>query len=207
MRRSRYAGEGFEQVGDVRGMLGRSFGTCTDGDCMHKSCKGMLGVMESYGGECLVTDNVEAEFVNFKVTLDSGAVDHVTPSDTAPGYEIKESAASRAGGGFIAANGDHIPNEGQVTLSLEADSMELDSTFQVADITQSLWSVGKICDAGTGHEIHFKKDKAVVIDAVTRRELFSIGRETGGLYKGDLRLRNPRYKGNKGQGDFHRQGR
>ena len=114
--------------------------------------------------------------------------------------------ASRAGGGFIAANGDHIPNEGQVTLSLEAGNVELGSTFQVADITQSLWSVGRMCDAGAGHEVHFKRDQAVIIDAVSRKELFAIGREPGGLYKGDLRLRNPKYKGKVGAQGFQRQG-
>ena len=156
----------------------------------------------------MVTDGEPEEFLNFKVTLDSGAVDHVAPGDSAPGYSISESAASRAGGGFIAANGDHIPNEGQMTLSLEAGSIELDSTFQVADITQTLWIVGRMCDAGTGQEVHFKRDKAVVVDAVTKKELFSISREPGGLYKGDLKLRNPKWKGRTsqaGQG-FQRQG-
>ena len=151
--------------------------------------------MESYGGECLVTDSSQEEFIDFKVTLDSGAVDHVTPQEAAPGYEIRESAASRMGGGFVAANGEHIPNEGQVTLSLEAGSIELDSIFQVADITQSLWSVGRMCDAGSGHEVHFRRDKAIVVDAVTKAELFSIQREPGGLYKGELKLKNPRWKG------------
>ena len=133
-------------------------------------------------------------------------MDHVAPSDTAPGYEIKESASSRAGGGFIAANGDHIPNEGQMTLSLEAGGIELDSTFQVADITQSLWSVGRMCDAGAGHEVHFKRNKAVVVDAVTKAELFAIAREPGGLYKGELKLRNPRFVRKSSEG-FQRPGR
>ena len=153
-----------------------------------------------------MADGGQEEYLSFRVTLDSGAVDHVTPGDAAPGYQVSESAASRAGGGFIAANGDHIPNEGQMTLSLEAGDVELDSTFQVADITQTLWSVGRMCDAGTGQEVHFKRDKAVVVDAVTKKELFSIAREPGGLYKGDLKLRNPKWKGNASK-DFQRQGR
>ena len=130
-----------------------------------------------------------------KITLDSGAVDHVTPQDAAPGYELRESASSRRGGGFVAANGEHIPNEGQVTLSLESGDMGFDSVFQVANITQSLWSVGKMCDAGPGHEVHFKRDKAIVVDATTGNELFSILREPGGLYKGELKLKNPKWRG------------
>ena len=150
----------------------------------------------------MVADGEHEEYLNFKVTLDSGAVDHVTPEDAAPGYEVRESAASRMGGGFIAANGDHIPNQGQVTLSLEANNVELDSTFQVADITQSLWSVGRMCDAGTGQEVHFRRDKAVVVDAITKQELFQIAREPGGLYRGELKLRNPKFKGFPGRAEL-----
>ena len=110
------------------------------------------------------------------------------------------------GGGFIAAKWDHIPNEGQMTLSLEANNVMLDSTFQVAEITQSLWSVGRMCDAGTGQEVHFKRDKAVIVDAQTKSELFTIAREPGGLYKGELKLKNPRYVRRVSEG-FPRPGR
>ena len=205
LRRERLLGEEFEK-GKGEGLLGLGTKKCGDEDCGNTNCRGLVGVMECYGGECLMTEGGESEFLDFKVTLDSGAVDHVTPSDTAPGYEVKESAASRAGGGFIAANGEHIPNEGQVTLCLETGNVEVDSTFQVADITQSLWSVGRMCDAGSGHEVHFKRDQAVVIDALSGKPLFTIGREPGGLYKGDLKLRNPKFKGKGGAQGFQRQG-
>ena len=50
----------------------------------------------------------EGEIV--EAILDSGANVTVTPHHVAGGYEIQESAASRAGVHYAVANGDEIPN-------------------------------------------------------------------------------------------------
>ena len=65
-------------------------------------------------------NNIEEEFP-FEVVLDSGAADHVTDNTDAPGYAIEPSDGSKAGKGFIAANGARIPNRGQMTLSLKTE--------------------------------------------------------------------------------------
>ena len=51
----------------------------------------------------------EKEFLDFEVVLDSGAADHVVDSADTPGYSVQESAGSKAGACFVAANGERIP--------------------------------------------------------------------------------------------------
>ena len=59
------------------------------------------------------------EFLDMEVVLDSGAADHVIDKADAPDYELKESAGSRAGACFVAANGERIPNQGEVQLQMK----------------------------------------------------------------------------------------
>ena len=100
--------------------------------------------------------------IPFEVVLDSGAADHVTDNVDAPGYKVSPSAGSKAGRSFIAANGEKIPNRGQMTLSLRTETgQEIDSTFQVCQTNRPLWSVGKICDSGC--KVVFSAGKAEVI--------------------------------------------
>ena len=90
----------------------------------------------------------QPEFYDFNVVLDSGAAEHVVNSKEAPGYEVRPGAGSKAGGCFIAANGEPIPNKGDVILNLVGnEGSPISSTFQVAAISRPLWSVGRMCDA------------------------------------------------------------
>ena len=61
--------------------------------------------------------------------------------ESAPGYQVHESSASRRGLGFVVGNGERIPNEGQFVLNLDADNGQGSATqractFQVADLTR-----------------------------------------------------------------------
>ena len=77
---------------------------------------------------CTVDDKTEVmnvkdwEDVDIEVTLDSGACRHVMPTEDAPGYDIQDSPGSRRGQNFIVGNGEKVPNEGQVHLSLQTDT-------------------------------------------------------------------------------------
>ena len=62
------------------------------------------------------------ELTPFHVVLDFRAADHVVNSSETPGYEIVQSAGSRAGACFVAANGERIHNREQVNLLLRAGS-------------------------------------------------------------------------------------
>ena len=78
-------------------------------------------------------------------------------STETPGYNIVESAGSKAGACFVAANRERIPNRGQVELRLRAGKIPINSTFQVSKVSKPLWSVGKLRDAGC--KVEFNKDE------------------------------------------------
>ena len=128
------------------------------------------------------------EFLDMEVVLDSGAADHVIDKADAPDYELKESAGSRAGACFVAANGERIPNQGEVQLQLKLGTTPIASTFQVFQISRPLWSVGKICDAG--YTVTFKKDGAEILHVASGAKIGDFSRRQG-LYVGDFKLRNP----------------
>ena len=104
---------------------------------------------------------------SIEVLLDSGCCRHIVPPSEVDGYRVRDSAGSRRGQNFIVGNGEHVPNEGEVHLNLEAntghgDTRPVTSVFQVAELNCSLMSVSQICDHG--YKCVFDKDRAQVID-------------------------------------------
>jgi hypothetical protein len=134
------------------------------------------------------------EFVEVKVVLDSGAGAHVMNKADCPGYEIKESAMTKAGAAFKAANGSTIKNYGEVRVEMvtkdsKGGSHNISLKFEAADVTRALWSVGLICDAGL--DVKFNKSKASVVNA-NGTEVCAFNRENG-LYLATVKIRNPRH--------------
>ena len=87
------------------------------------------------------------EWTCIRSTLDSGCVGHVAPPTLAPEVEIKESAGSRAGQQYSMANGAPVPNLGETTVRfVTADGGTGTQTYQMAQISRPLASVGKSCD-------------------------------------------------------------
>ena len=146
----------------------------------------MAGLLETEAPE--INSLETPEYTPFHVVLDSGAADHVVNSTETPGYDIVESVGSRAGACFVAANGERIPNRGQVDLRLRAGKFPIKSTFQVSKISKPLWSVGKLCDAG--YKVEFDKTEAKIIEKSSGKEIGHFPRSHG-LYIGKLELRNP----------------
>ena len=128
------------------------------------------------------------EYMPFNVVLDSGAADHVVDQAEAPGYQLHESAGSKSGSCFIAANGERIPNRGEVKLEMKAGTIRINSTFQISKISKPLWSVGKLCDAG--YKVEFNKDVAIVTHAASGKRICDFKRSQG-LYVGAFQLKNP----------------
>jgi hypothetical protein len=133
--------------------------------------------------------NMVEEFLDINIVLDSGAAEHVTDSTEATGYDIAPSEGSKAGDGWRTANGEIIPNRGEMVLELESGNQKISSKFQVGRVSRPLWSVGKLCDAG--YKVVFDKDKAVVIHKATEHPVTTFQRRNA-LYTCDMRLRNPR---------------
>ncbi len=150
----------------------------------------------------VMTASVEVlEYIDLEVALDSGAGVHVVNKFHIPGHSIVESVLSKAGGGFIAANGDRIPNSGEALLQLlTPDSTgrlhSIKSSFEVADVTRPLWSVGVICDQGL--DVVFNAKEAKIIDE-RGQELCYFTRKNC-LYLSKVGMKNPLYE------DFHGQG-
>ena len=144
------------------------------------------GLLESENPEIHSLDT--PEYIPFHVVLDSGAADHVVNVSATPGHQIEESPGSRAGACFVAANGERIPNRGQVNLRLRSGRTPIKSTFQVSRISKPLWSVGKLCDAG--FKVNFDKSEAIIIQSSTGKEVGKFPRSHG-LYIGEMELKMP----------------
>ena len=169
---------------------------------MHAELNILEGEVYDHINMAATEGNTQDEYFEecFEVALDSGSGEHVASKKDAPSYTVVPSAGSRAGQHFIAANNARIPNQGEFTLALRAAAAQgkkgraIKSTFQVANVTRPLWSVGRICDAGL--DVKFNKDYASVLTK-EGKELCRFQRQ-GGLYLAKLSLRNPLFR------DFHR---
>ena len=139
-----------------------------------------------------------AEWIDqvIEVTLDSGACDHILDMADAPGYAnfLVESPGSRRDQQYIVGNGAEVPNEGQVTLNLEASGNGkggggnlIKSIFQVAEITRPLMSVSRVCELG--HKCVFDDEKAEVI--AKDGTVLCTFRRKGGLDVAEMKLKAP----------------
>ena len=79
--------------------------------------------------------------------VDSGAVDSVAPTSTIPSVPAKESVGSQAGQTYYSADGTPIPNKGEKAFRAWTDEgVQIGQTFQMADVTRPLCSVGRMTD-------------------------------------------------------------
>jgi len=93
--------------------------------------------------------NVKGTWEKITFTGDSGAVDHVIMPETGKAFEIKETAASKAGFGFRAANGSPIKIFGERKLNGVTESGEaFRMNCQVTDVKKNLASFVKMVNEG-----------------------------------------------------------
>ena len=153
--------------------------------------------------EVMMASNDVPEFLTHSEVLDSGCEVHIADETDFPGYEVKPTEDSRNNRGFRVADGKVIPNKGEANRQFEVDGLKgqvhaLNSTFQVAKVSKPLRSVSMICDAG--FDVLFTKTEALVRDP-SSGHVVCVYPRAGGLYKGEMRLRNPLHP------SFRRQGR
>ena len=80
---------------------------------------------------------------------DSGAQVSVAPVDLAPGYTIRSSEGSRRGQTFVSASNHEIANEGEQLLPTQsAEGVWTTQTWQLAEVSRPLLSIGEECDKG-----------------------------------------------------------
>ena len=93
--------------------------------------------------------NVKGEWERITFTGDSGAVDHVITKETGSAFEVNETAASKAGFGFRAANGTPIKIYGERRLNgVTAGGEAFKMNCQVTDVKKNLASFVKMVNEG-----------------------------------------------------------
>ena len=112
--------------------------------------------------------------------VDSGAINNVAPSSVSA-KALVESNGSLNGMTYHTADGTRIPNLGQKTLETVSKdgSTQLSQTFQVADMSGPLVSVGELADAG--NLVVFGRKGGFIVNPDTERRL-NFQREHG-VYK------------------------
>ena len=160
-----------------------------------------MQLCERESNEVNMAANDVPEFFTHSEVLDSVCEVHIADETDFPGYEVKPIEDSKNNRGFRVADGKVIPNKGEATPQFEVDGLQgrvhaLTSTFQVAKVSKPLRSVSMICDAG--FDVLFTKTEALVRDP--QGHVVCTYPRAGGLYKGEMRLRNPLHP------SFRRQG-
>ncbi len=148
--------------------------------------------------------------IDIEVAIDSGAVAHVAGPNHLPGNTPVEQPEDGKLRNFVAANGGKIKNFGEADVAMVQDSgQDICNTFQVADVSRPLHSVGVITD--TKKEVLFTSAGAVVVpDRALSKFLGTIKAiakypRKGGLYVAKMRAKNPKPKPATASG-FGRQG-
>ena len=134
----------------------------------------------------------EIEWEEIDVCLDSGAVEWVTPVDTAPDLELEETEMSRQGMYYLDASGGEVPNYGQKRLIGETeDHVQVGCIMQVADVRKTPAGAIKITKAGK--RIVLDEDGSYMENKVTGLRTKVENREDGFYFK-LLRKMRPGYK-------------
>ena len=103
--------------------------------------------MNAVGGSWKSTD--DAGWTRIVSVVDSGCVEHVGPPEMAPEVSIRPSVGSSRGQTYCVANGEDLDNLGQKTLAgYTAEGGKGSVTYQMANVTKPLFSVGQACDEG-----------------------------------------------------------
>ena len=113
------------------------------------------------------------------VAVDSGACDNVIDPKDVGLYEeyVKDTEASRNQENFLAANGEEIPNYGEVKVPIITRERTLRGiTFQAAGVAKGLLSVEKMNESG--HVVIFDGDDSYVVNKWTG-EMNQLRRQDG----------------------------
>jgi hypothetical protein len=125
----------------------RSGGLCPGFGCKCARDLGLVTKVQDQSISAVSGHGFVGRWQRIPVTVDSGAVDWVTPKTTAPGVELRENRMSREGVKYRAANGSPIENYGQKSLKgYSGDWNPTACTMQVADVRETLGSVDQMVE-------------------------------------------------------------
>ena len=153
---------------------------CNTNECQCRPIAG-LTVMQDGIAACAQADG---GWRKLSMAVDSGACESVIDAEEeVPGYEIKETRASKSGLTYASATGEEIPNLGEVVVPmLTRENTKRSMKLQAATVTRALASVKRICEAG--HAVVFDQACSFTFNKETG-EVNSL-REEGGNYMLDV---------------------
>jgi hypothetical protein len=100
------------------------------------------------------------------ILVDSGAVENAVGPQHLPGYDILPSEGSRSELHYLVLDGGRIPNKGEQKVKVVTEKGHwCGLTFQVADATRPILSVGEMTD--NGHDMKFIKKGGSIANGVT----------------------------------------
>ena len=153
------------------------FAACgCSGSCSHQGTPAVIGSShlgricsldrDSTGPSINSVDQFRGNWEKVSVTVDSGAIDSVIPDSAALGVQKRDTAASKQGLKYRAANGTPIANEGEKTLrGYSNEGKPLGITMQVAKVTKPLGSVRAMLEAN--NMVVFDKGNSYIMDKNT----------------------------------------
>ena len=108
--------------------------------------------------KCIYEIGKDGEWKKITFTADSGAVDHVIRKDEADWFPLKDTAMSKAGKNYTAANGGIIRNYGGRELKGKTESKyPFQMNVQVTDARKNLASLPKMVEEGNDIQLSKKK--------------------------------------------------
>lgn len=111
--------------------------------------------------DCNMVDKGREKVNKGRITIDSGAAESVIPPDMLEEVPIQESAGSRSGLYYIAANGGKMPNVGEKHVRFRTKEGLVSSVlFQVTAARKPLASVSKI--VRKGNKVVFAPDSSYI---------------------------------------------
>ena len=142
-------------------------GECTDRLCNHQHGSVCSLERDSAPRAINAVDQFRGNWEKVSITVDSGAIDSVVPDTVAQGIAKRETAASKQGLKYRAANGTPIANEGEKTLTgYTNEGKQVGITMQVAKVTKPLGSVRAMVEAN--NVVVFDRGNSFIMDKSTR---------------------------------------
>ena len=100
--------------------------------------------------------------------MDSGSAECVAPESIAKSIPLVQTEASRQGQTYHTADGDVIRNKGEKTVTMYSETGDqYRAQYQIADVTQPLNSVSRVCDQG--NNVFFTQTGGWIINRETGR--------------------------------------
>ena len=98
-------------------------------------------------------------------------MDSVAPTSTVASIPIKESKGSLNGQTYFSADGSRIPNKGEKAFSAWTnDGHQIGQTFQMADVTRPLCSVGRMTDQN--NMVIFGRKGGYILNLIDKSAIF-----------------------------------